>query len=156
MKTSVLNPRKKGYLIFGFNLLRDIAFSELLKDHNKICKDYTLDFYLDKLGSFIFTKDLSLHKARRVQKIASHYMKYEVLFSEAEIEEILSELTATSYDYLLIAKTDDLIRGYQQILYTFHRIAKNGTYIKTRDISKILKNYKTRFKAYETGSLRAA
>jgi hypothetical protein len=151
-----LNLKLEGFLIFKFKKLREISFSELMLDHNKICKDFTLDFYLDRLGSFLFTKDLSIHRANRVKKISYHYMKYEVNYSNSRLEEILDELNPDDYNYILIARTNDLIIAYHQILLKFHRIAKDGTYLRTNDISRILKNYITYFNVKVIGSLKAA
>ncbi|MCB1190709.1 MAG: hypothetical protein H7A23_22975 [Leptospiraceae bacterium] len=156
MSKQIINPKKDGYLIFAFSYLREISFSELLQDHNEICKDYTLDFYLDRLGSFVFSKDLPLGRAERVRKIARHYMKYDILFSDSTVQEITQEILSCNYDYILIAETDNLIRAYGQILNSFHRIAKNGTYIRIQDIDKVLKTYKTYFAVKEIGFLKAA
>ncbi|HMV76363.1 MAG TPA: hypothetical protein PKA14_00415 [Leptospiraceae bacterium] len=153
---SIINPRKEGYLIFAFSNLREIAFSELLQDHDKICFDFTLDFYLDRLQGFLFTKDLSIHRAKRLRKIARQYMKYEILYSESSAEQILSALDVSKYHYILIAKTDHLVQAYSQIQFKFRNTAKDGTYIRTRDIPKILKIYRTNFAVMEIGKLRAA
>ena len=76
-----LQSEKKRVFDFCIFESQGNCIFELLQDHNKICFDYTLDFYLDRLQGFLFTKDLPLHRAERLGKIARHYMKYEVLYS---------------------------------------------------------------------------
>ncbi|MEM7180565.1 MAG: hypothetical protein AAF518_06615 [Spirochaetota bacterium] len=148
-----LNPAISGYLIFVFQKLRNIQFSELLKDHNKAVLDPTIDFYLERLGSFLYHKDLDLHKANRVKEIAKHYTTYQVFYTDTMDSQTESELASIAHSYMLIAHSENIVRGYQQALYDFHRICKNGTYCKIKDTSKILSIHRKYFLYHELGSL---
>ncbi|MEM7182472.1 MAG: hypothetical protein AAF518_16275 [Spirochaetota bacterium] len=150
-----VNPAIPGFLIFTFEKIRKIQFSELLQDHNlnEIGFDPNIAFYLDRLGDFESTKDLNLHRANRVRNLAKHYAICELFYTNKMTSKIESEIKQASYDYVLIAEVEDIVKSFHNARLKFTRITGNGTFCKIKDVAKILAIHKEHYLWEEMGVL---
>ncbi|MCB1179617.1 MAG: hypothetical protein KDK36_18710 [Leptospiraceae bacterium] len=147
-----LNPNINGYLIIAVKKIRHVEFIELLNYPNENKYDEDIEFYISMIGDEIYEKELNLHKAERIRKIASNYIKYKVFYSLSD-ENLLESISeqdkyddGRSFDYVITSFCENIVIEYERLLNEFrkHPISKITTdgYCRKRELNKIIEIHK--------------
>jgi hypothetical protein len=148
----VISPDIAGYLIFCFKELREVALIELRQGFNQEY-DNVLNFYLDKMNSSVYSRNIDLKKYEEIQKLAKQYVEYEVHYSFSDLYEIKNELVDCQYSYVLISRVPNVIKDYNLSKFDLYERNKTGNFIKIQEIKDFLEVYLENYNDLELGSL---
>lgn len=150
-ENKVLDPKLSGYIAITCINLRNIALIELRQGFEK-GYDNTINFYLDKMDTSVYSRNIDLKKFERIQKLSKHYVEYSIYYSFSDKLEIKNELS-NSFDYLVVYKVEDVVRSFHNILMDFYESNHSGCFCKKRDLKKLLKIPRENFLELEIGNL---
>ena len=151
MYTNVIDPEISGYLIFCFKKLREVALIELRQGFNQEY-DNVLNFYLERMDSSIYSRNIELNKFEDLKKLAQTYVEYEIHYSFSDRLEIINELKGY-YDYILLSKVPNVLKDYNLCKFDFYEKNKTGNFIKAAEVKELIEIYFDNFKEWEFGSL---
>jgi hypothetical protein len=148
-----LNPWIEGFLIIAVRKIRKIEFIELLHYISENRYDEDLEFYISMLGDGIYDKELNIHKAERIRKLAPHYIKYKVFYTltDENIMQMLSEHQRISddyrpFDYVLTSYCENIVVEYERLCSEFRKYRPNKIsidgYCRLKHLNSILDIHK--------------
>lgn len=147
-----LNPWIEGYLIVAIKKIRRVEFIELLNYPNENRYDEDIEFYISMIGHEIYEKELNIHRAERIRKLAPYYIKYKVFYSlvDSNILQLLNKQNEHDdnrpYNYVLVSYCENIVIEYERLLAEFRRYKIKKTFVdgycRLRDLDRILEVHK--------------
>lgn len=148
----LLDPKIKGFLVFCFKELREVALIELRNGFKKQY-DIVLDFYLNRMDNSVYSRNIDLKKFDRIRKIARAYCEYEIHYSFSAPEEQKTFLENQSFQYFLISEVDNVIRSYHQVRQDFYEKSRSGNFCRKKHIQDLIEVYRENSRVLEYGMI---
>ncbi|MCB1157007.1 MAG: hypothetical protein H7A25_23625 [Leptospiraceae bacterium] len=151
MNNGGLDPKIEGYLIITLKKIRYIDFIELLNYTSENRFDEDLEFYISRLGTGIYDKEINIHRANRLRSIASNFVKYKIFytFSLDNIEEELRSYPehddGRPFDYILSSFCENIIEEYSKACLDFYKKSQRipgEACCRLKDINELLEEHK--------------
>jgi hypothetical protein len=144
MENSMDLPKNKvaGSILIHLKPLRDISISEIRNNitfEDPADIDTSLHFYYQNMDDSIFENSFNIPRYEELKELSKSYYEMELSYSTKPAWELKIELKNSSYYYLIIKESDDIVSSYAYLLSSLQRKKINFNLIKKLEVNDMIR-----------------